>query len=74
MLTRMAMKCDAVAEADAGNRANNDYEHEHRFAEHEAATEPDLRLLRLIPFVFVRTQRATTVTRLNGYQPSSARP
>jgi hypothetical protein len=73
MLTRMAMTCDAVAEADGGNRANSDYEHEHRFAEHEAGTEPDLRVLWLILFVFFRTQRAATVTRLSGYQPSSAR-
>jgi four helix bundle protein len=43
MLTRMAMKFDGVAEAEAGYRADSDYEHEHRCAEHEheAATEPE---------------------------------
>jgi four helix bundle protein len=45
MLTRMPMKCDGVAEAEAGYLADSDYEHEHRFAEHEheAETEPEQR-------------------------------
>jgi four helix bundle protein len=44
MLTRMAMKLDGVAEGQAGYGVEGDYEHEHRFAEHEheAATEPEL--------------------------------
>ena len=43
MLSRMALKCDCVAETQAGDRANSDYEHrfaEHRH-EHESATEPE---------------------------------
>ena len=35
MLTRMAMRFDAVAESPTGYHAAIDYEHEHRFAEHE---------------------------------------
>ena len=43
MLTRMAMKCDGVAEVGAGYQADSHYEHEHRAAEreHEASTEPE---------------------------------
>ncbi len=43
MLTRMAMKLDGVAEAQAGYGVEGDYEHEHRFAEHEheSATKPE---------------------------------
>ena len=36
-LTRMAMKFDGVAESDLMYRATVDYEHEHRFAEHEGS-------------------------------------
>ena len=55
MLTRMAMKFDGVAESSVEYDAGVDYEHEHRFAEHEhevgteetpepcRAPEPDLR-------------------------------
>lgn len=35
MLTRMAMKFDGVAECDVEYHTEVDYEHEHRFAEHE---------------------------------------
>jgi four helix bundle protein len=43
MLTRMAMKVEGVAETPAGYGVESDYEHEHRFAEHEheAATKPE---------------------------------
>ncbi len=40
MLTRMAMKLDGVAQAQAGYGVEGDYEHEHRFAEHEAQRSP----------------------------------
>jgi four helix bundle protein len=41
MLTRMAMRADAVAETPAGYGAGIDSEHEHRCAEHEGGREPE---------------------------------
>ena len=35
MLTRMALKLDGVAEAQTAYETTIDYDHEHRFAEHE---------------------------------------
>ena len=35
MLTRMVMKFNGVAESKSGYDEIDDYEHEHRYAEHE---------------------------------------
>jgi len=40
MLTRMTMKLNGVAESQAEYKAIDDYEHEHRYAEHEHEEKP----------------------------------
>lgn len=41
MLTRLAMRFDGVAESPAEYNAIDDYEHEHRCAEHEHEVKPE---------------------------------
>ena len=43
MLTRMTMKLNGVAESQAEYNAIDDYEHEHRYAEHEHEEKPEQR-------------------------------